>query len=458
MLNLNSQFEEACTEETEPETHAETQSTRSPKKPKRISVTPDFRDPCGEWDHYRELWLMKDDKYQPRDIKRLHYLFWDIWKKFCKLWQSDIDAKEEHVAELQQQLETNPCDSTKKDLEERTRELEEWYELSATESWLQTPTAVEWAIRKESRRTNPRSNWEVTYWHCFDKKAIEVDYKFMKSILTEEGFHSSLFEPPGLDEPVIFKKIPKVFLRETLEEIEFATIKARGGQNGLELKDSNGITAVVSEKWLRQKSTLPSAFLEEVSSHIKAPGSGTKTFACPPGKLSALASSDTDRMQALCSNTKGFVPPIQFPQDPGSDTCMANSFASALFHFGLKDEAKQIHCEGILLPKTNQYVGRFIDLVHKHIGKKGFRMQKVKGRAYDPIKHTAHLPVIGILHAKGRGGIGLNHSVCFLDDLIFEPSLSYPVPCTKHSLDVICKGAFDCLGKAWALTSISSNV
>lgn len=390
------------------------------------------------------------------DVRERHKVFWKIWQDFRKLWQSDIDATEELVVQLRQQMKTAPCTSTTKDLEAAIHKLKDWWKLSETESWLQTPTAIEKAIRKESLQTHPRAKWTILYWHGFKKKTIEVDSAFMKSILTEDGFHSSLFEPRGSGEPAILKKIPKVFLKETLEEIEFATIKVISGQKELELRDRDGNIALVSEKWLKENSTLPPAFLSEVACHINAQGSCTRTFSCPPGRMSA-PTSDVEDMQALCSNTKGIVPPIQFVQDPGCATCMVNSFSSALFHFGLKDEARQIQCEGILLPRNTQYIGRFIDLVHKHLGRKGFHLQRVKGRAYDPIHHATHLPVIGILHAKGPGGIGLNHCVCFLDELIFEPSLPYPVPRTSHSLDVICNGAFDCLSKAWALISSISN-
>lgn len=162
-------------------------------------------------------------------------------------------------------------------------------------------------------------------------------------------------------------------------------------------------------------------------------------------------------MEALATSTKGVVPPTQFPQQgPAKNSCMVNSFSSALHHFGLQQqEAGQINHDGELLQPTTQHICHFINVVHGHIGKLGHHLQKVKCGAHDPINDTTSLPVIGILHTKGHSDSELNHCVGCLDNLTFEPSLPHPVPQTEFSLNVICGGKCDCLSKSWRLTKCS---
>ena len=246
-----------------------------------------------------------------------------------------------------------------------------------------------------------------------------------------------------------------MIFKELLYEAEIQTIKFIPGQKDLEARDCNGNHAAVSAKWLKQNTTLSQSFLDEVLRHKKVSKREAKTFRCPPGKISALT-SDAECMEALTFTTKGMVPPIQFPQDPTKFTCLVNSFSSALYHFGLKDQAKQINYHGELLQSSSQYICHFFDIIHRHIGKL-YCLRRMKHRSYNPIKDATNLPVIGILHAKGKGSAArrLNHCVCFLGNFIFEPSLSHPVPRSKHSLDVICGGEYLRLSKAWCLTKRS---
>ena len=128
---------------------------------------------------------------------------------------------------------------------------------------------------------------------------------------------------------------------------------------------------------------------------------------------------------------------LKFVQAQDESTCLASSFCSALFLFGLGREAMMIFKASKSLPVDDQFLLRFHNVVAKHLlGKYLFVKPK---RRFDPLRDVASLPVVAKVCDSQKQ---VRHCVAFLGSHMFEPSCSMTLQINKKNLDYVCGGSY----------------
>lgn len=174
-----------------------------------------------------------------------------------------------------------------------------------------------------------------------------------------------------------------------------------------------------------------------------------KAARCLPGNTVAFPNQAAKRRSFLPPKHEG-GPRIAFPNHGKEGRCLPNCFASAVFYLGYPKPAMTI--ANASLPIIDQR-NSFRSLVLKELDLPQNHWVGIKCNINDPTSRRAN-PVVAQLKAsvprKGHGKktqeTSMCHTVCIVDDLVFDSNLDTAVACCTESMNYICdlvvEGAF----------------
>ena len=334
------------------------------------------------------------------------------------------------------ELKGKPCCPVRHDLEKKLEE-KEWAlkhhnETDLKEYMLQNPFSVHSLMRKGDL-------WTAKIWMSKTRLAEEkidadlVEYLVGDLVMKKERFNKG-----------VFCQLKKYDLLAEIEETFFKSI-TQIYEDTFELMDSGGEKCRVRESWFDE---LPNISVEDVvmaKLYFQQFNNSTKPLRAPRSVF-MTAGTATDAVLTLnaCAN----MPEIVYTNSKGpgrKPRCLAFSVANALHYLNLKKAAEAVATSSL---SRHQHLRKFFWLRGRPVKSWDLRIGKSR---YDPLNrnHWRRNPVLVEMKAKKRNDAGMmekinvNHCVCFVDGLIFDPNQSHALPITRESLDHVVASIVD---------------